>query len=230
MNYVWEAVLQAKKENKNQDELCFVEADNPSPYMELSVTDLNANALDGEWIEVNPLYRLGGVFGELFDRNISGMRQAREIFFDVCIHYIAQMDLREGLSREDYYYEMIRNDIDNGAYGEDIRNNFRLFGKEEQEIILRFYLYLLKTGNYMEIFKQIVVRLYPNAYVYENNETNNELFVYLGVRENEEEKKRAVLLQNMFLPLKETSYFFFEHHFGIMGVDETMMMDEILLF
>ena len=230
MNYVWEAVLQAKKENKKLDDLCFVEADNPSPYMELSVTDLNVKSLDSEQIEVNPLYRSGNIFGQLFDRNIDGMWQTREIFFDVCIHYIAQTDLRDGLSREDYYYEMARKDIDKGVYGEDIRNHFQLFEIGEQSIILRFYLQLLRSGSYIEVFKQAVTMLYPNAYVYENNEINSELLVYLGVRENEEERKKAVFLKNMFLPLQVTVDFFYQHHFGIIGVDETMMMDQILLF
>lgn len=41
MNYAWEAVLQAEKNNIDRNALHFVEAYNPSPYMEVSVIDLN---------------------------------------------------------------------------------------------------------------------------------------------------------------------------------------------
>lgn len=230
MNYVWEGVLEAEKEGKDREGLRFVEAVNPSPYMELSMTDINLKAPEQKTIEVNPLYRLKPVFGQLFDRNIIGMRKLRDIFFDVCVHYIVQLDLREGLSREDYYYEMIRGDILNGSYGRKAREGFLLFGKEGQKTVSRFYLQLLTTGNYKEIFKRAVVKLYPVAIVYEENERAGELLVYLGVKETEEERGRAVFLQEMFLPMQETVYFFYEHHFGIIGVDETMELDEMVLF
>lgn len=230
MNYVWEGVLEAEKEGKDREELRFVEAVNPSPYMELSMTDINLKAPEQKTIEVNPLYRLKPVFGQLFDRNITGMRKLRDIFFDVCVHYVVQLDLREGLSREDYFNEMIRGDILNGSYGRKAREGFLLFGKEGQKTVSRFYLQLLTTGNYKETFKRAVVKLYPRAIVYEENERDKELLVYLGVKETEEERGRAGFLQEMFLPMQETVYFFYENHFGIIGVDETMELDEMVLF
>ncbi len=230
MNYVWEGVLEAEKEGIDRGELRFVEAVNPSPYMELSMTDINLKAPEQKTIEVNPLYRLKPVFGQLFDRNITGMRKLRDIFFDVCVHYVVQLDLREGLSREDYYYEIIRGDILNGCYGRRAGEGFLLFGKEGQKTVSRFYLQLLKTGNYKETFKRAVVKLYPGAIVYEENERDKELLVYLGVKETEEERGRAGFLQEMFLPMQEKVYFFYENHFGIIGVDETMELDEMVLF
>lgn len=230
MNYIWETVLQAEKNNKRRDELHFVDAVNPSPYMEVSFVDLNLKTPEEEIIEVNPLYRLQDVFGKLFDKNIEGMLQTRELFFDVCLHYIAQLDLREGISKEDYYYEALKQDIEQGRYGIYTKEDFQLFEKKEQKIVLRFYLQLLKTRNYQEIFKKVIVALYPCAYVYESNETDDELLVYLGVTKTEEEERRVTFLKDMFLPLREMVYFFYEHHFGIIGVDETMMIDEMVLF
>ena len=34
----------------------------------------------------------------------------------------------------------------------------------------------------------------------------------------------------MFLPVQETVHFFYENHFGIIGVDETMVVDEMVIF
>ena len=230
MNYAWEVVLQVEKENQNRDTLQFVEASEPSPYIEVSMTDLNMDTLEENKVEINPLYRFEDVFGKLFDKNIEEMRQTREIFFDVCMHYIVQLDLREGLSREDFYCELIANDLEQGKYGALAKRRFSLFTKSEQKLILQSYLQLLKTGNYLEEFRKVVTRLYPRTIIYENNEAVQELLVYLGIKETEKDCEKAAFFVEMFLPIQETVYFFYEHHFGIIDVDETMIMDEMVLF
>lgn len=230
MNYAWEAVLQAEKHNRERDDLRFVEASNPSPYIEVSVMDLNQESPEEDRVEINPLYRLEDAFGALFDRNITGMEQTRELFFDVCMHYIVQLDLREGLSKEDYYCKLIEDDIRQGKYGALAGQRFSLFDKAEQKVILRSYLQLLRTGNYLEEFRKAIIRLYAHAFIYENNESAYELLVYLGVKETGQERNRAAFLRDMFLPMQETVHWFYEHHFGIIGVDETMMADEMVIF
>lgn len=80
MNHAWEAVLLAEHNNRDRDSLRFVEADGASPYIEVSVTDLNAGEPEGDRVEINPLYRLGDVFGRLFDRNTDQMAQTRALF------------------------------------------------------------------------------------------------------------------------------------------------------
>lgn len=230
MNLAWEVVLQAEKNNIDRDALHFVEACDPSPYMEVSVTDLNQESPEDDRIEINPIYRLQDVFGRLFDKNVKGLEQTRALFFDVCMHYVVQLDLRAGLSEEDYYCKLVEDDIRNNRYGTSAKEGFSRFDKAEQKTILLSYLQLLKTGNYLEEFRKVLIRLYPHAYIYENNETVYELLVYLGVTESEQERARAAFLREMFLPIQETVHWFYENHFGIIGVDETMTMDEMVIF
>lgn len=230
MNYAWEAVLQAEKHGMDRDSLRFTEATNPSPYIEVSVVDLNQESPEEERVEVNPLYRLGDVFGKLFDRNIDGYEQLKKVFFDVCMHQIVQVDLREGLSKEDFYCRLFMNDIEEGKYGGQARERFSLFVKAEKKNIARVYLQLLKTGNYLEEFRRVMLRLYPQVFIYENNEIAYELLVYLGVEESERERERTAFLREMFLPMQETVHWFYGHHFGIIGVDETMLVDEAVIF
>jgi len=75
-----------------------------------------------------------------------------------------------------------------------------------------------------------MVRLYPRVFIYENNEKQYELLVYLGKEETEKERERAEFLKEMFLPVQEKVYFFYENHFGIIGVDETMVIGEMVVF
>lgn len=230
MNYAWEAVLQAEKEKRERDRLRFTQADVPSPYIEVSVTDLNIQCPEEDVIEVNPLYRFAHVFGKIFDKNIKGMEQTRALFFDVCMHYIVQLDLREGISKEYYYAKHIYEDIERGMYGEKWKKKFKLFHDWEQNILVYAYLKLLKTGDERGEFRKTVTTLYPNAHLYENNETGWELLVYLGVKDTKEERERAMFLREMFLSIKEQVHYFYEHHFGILDVEETMVMDEMVLF
>lgn len=230
MNYAWEAVLQAERNGRERDGLRFVEASTPSPYIEVSVTDLNIMEPEGDIVEINPLYRFGDVFGRLFDRNTDEMTQTRALFFDVCMHYITQLDLREGLSKEDYYYRLLSEDLCLGRYGNRTKRRFALFGKQEQRLILRAYLRLLKTGNYQEEFRKAVTGIYAEAMVYEDNETAYELLVYLGTQDTQIQRERAAFLRELFLPVQETVHFFYENHFGIIDVDETMLVDEMVIF
>lgn len=230
MNYAWEVVLQAEKVHQSRDNLRFVEAKDPSPYIEVSLIDLNQETPEDNRIEINPLYRFEDVFGRLFDRNVEDMIRSREIFFDICLHYIVQLDLREGLSREDYYCSLLAGDIDKGIYGNQAKKRFRLFNRAEQKEVLRSYLQLLRTGNHLEEYRKVVTRIYPHSIIYENNEVMYELLVYLGVRETGEEREKAAFLVELFLPIQETVYIFYENHFGIIGVDETMAVDEMVVF
>lgn len=230
MNYAWEAVLQAEKHGRDRDSLRFVEASEPSPYIEVSVVDLNQESPEEDRVEINPLYRLGDVLGRLFDRNIEGYDDARDVFFDVCMHQIVRTDLREGLSKEDFYHSLLIRDIEEGLYGQAAQRRFALFRREERKHIARSCLQLLKTGNYLEEFRRVMLRLYPQVFIYENNETAYELLVYLGVEESEAERERTAFLREMFLPLQETVHWFYAHHFGIIGVDETMLVDEMVIF
>lgn len=230
MNYAWEAVLLAEENHRERDSLRFVEAVTPSPYIEVSVTDLNSKEPEEDCIEINPLYRFEDVFGKLFDKNNREIMQTKALFFDICMHYIVQLDLREGLSKEDYYYSLLAEDIRAGQYGKKTGEGFLLFDKQEQKQILRAYLRLLKTGNYLEEFRRAVIGLYPKALIYENNETAYELLVYLGTDDTETQHERALFLREMFLPVQETIHFFYANHFGIIDVEETMLVDEMVIF
>lgn len=158
------------------------------------------------------------------------MVQTRALFFDVCMHYITQLDLREGLSKEDYHHSLLSDDIRSGRYGRAAAERFALFSRQEQKRIVREYLRLLKTGNCQESFRKAVTGLYTDALVYENNETAYELLVYLGTADTDAQRERAAFLRDMFLPVQETVHFFYENHFGIIGVDETMGVDEMVIF
>ena len=66
MNYIWEALLKADKENISRRNIKFKKAEVCSPYMEMSLEDINMSLLPEEnSIEVNVYYRFYEIFKEL---------------------------------------------------------------------------------------------------------------------------------------------------------------------
>ncbi len=95
---------------------------------------------------------------------------------------------------------------------------------------LRLVLKLYRCGSSIYLFKEVMRHMYPDSLVYAGNEAAREVLVYVGVKENGEEQERLEFLRDMFLPVYYEVYLFWDHHFGIMDVDETMEMDEMVLF
>ncbi len=72
--------------------------------------------------------------------------------------------------------------------------------------------------------------IYAEAMVYEDNETAYELLVYLGTQDTQIQRERAVFCGSCFCQFRETVHFFYENHFGIIDVEETMVVDEMVIF
>ena len=73
-------------------------------------------------------------------------------------------------------------------------------------------------------------QIYPEALVYAINEDKRQMLVYVGQKETREERERLEFLEGMFLSLYYEFYLFWEYHFGIFDVEETMVMGEMVLF
>ncbi|ETO99348.1 hypothetical protein HMPREF1495_0737 [Lachnoanaerobaculum sp. MSX33] len=96
MNCIWEIVLKAQRSGYNLDNLRFINSGSPSLYTESTFEFLNANMIEDNVVEVNPLYRFSNELGDIFLPDIVGYENIRELFLDVMMHYIAVWDLRSG--------------------------------------------------------------------------------------------------------------------------------------
>lgn len=229
MNYVWEALLAAETDEIKQDEIRFLPAANASPYVEVSFADLNTTSLENARIEVNPLYRFSNIFSELFAPDIREYSSTRSAFLDAVMHYVAETDLLSGMHKQEFYYWFVLDEMQKGMFGEKAAEAFGLFRAEEQRLIITSLLGLYRSAHYKEIFKSLVKQLYENTIIYEGRDRAETIFFYVGRRETDLERKRVQFLTDTFLPLNEEIEIFYDKHFGIMDVEETMGLDRILL-
>lgn len=230
MNTAWEVVLQAKKQGVDPQALKFSPNCSSGPYRETGFTDLNIRELADTAVEINPLYRFTHIFAELLDVNLEELPKARELLFDVFLHYQTQLDLRSGLTKSEYYIRAVLKDLLAGVYGEAAAKVIRLFTNGQVKSILHGMLTLYRCGGSIALFQQMMRAVYPKAVVYRNADVFRELLIYIPMLKRETEQEKLHFLVSMFLDINYTAYSFWGHHFGIIGLDETLEYDKMILF
>lgn len=229
MNYVWEILLAAENEKIEKEEIRFLPAVNASPYVEVSFADINTASLEEVHIDVNPLYRFSNIFSEMLAPDIQEYRSTRHIFLDAVMHYIAETDLLSGMHKQEFYFWFTLEEMQKGCFGEKSAKAFELFDAVEQRKIITSLLGLYQSAHYKELFIGLVKQLYENAIIYEGRDRAEAIYFYVGRKETDAEKKRVQFLIDTFLPLNEKVEIFYDKHFGIIDVEETMGLDRILL-
>ena len=230
MNYIWEAALAADRVQIAREQITYKPVQNGSPYAEVVLENLNSRELENAEVEVNPLYRFAGEFSTLFDVNIKGCEQTREMLFDIVMHYMVQADLRQGLSKQEYALRFFLKDMLNGVCGAQASHAIKKIPAEKLRILLQMIKKLYHCGSSIYLFREVMRHIYPDSLIYASNETDRQMLVYVGAKETDEERERLEFLQDMFLPIDFQVFLFWEHHFGIIDVDETMRLDERVLF
>lgn len=229
MNYIWEIVLSAKKNGIEEEQLQYQQAREYSPYMEVSFYDLNIASVDHNRIEVNPFYRFHDIFDRLLNLNNTDYEKTKDIFLDVVLHYLAHTDLRMGLSKQEYYLRLLLKEFREEGFGAGAARAIHLFTAHDRKRILLALLNVIRSGNGQAVFRELFGKIYRNSIIYGTNDRANELLIYVGKRDTEDERERVKFLLDTFLPVGMKTDIFYMEHFGILDEEETMMSDEILL-
>lgn len=230
MNYLWEVALKADSIKVPREEVRYKPALSCSPYIEAAFENLNEEKPGNSIVEANPLFRFTSIFARMLDINVTHYQQMRELFFDVVMQYMIQIDLREGLSKGEYYLRFFIKDLLTNTYGRDCADALLNFTHIELRKLLVCMRILFCNGSSVALFRRSMRAVYPSSLVYSNNEVYRELLIYIGKQETAQEQKKIRFLLNVFLPINYRTHLFWEHHFGIIDVDVTMELDEMVLF
>lgn len=163
MNYAWEAVLAADASGVLREELRFVPACGSSPYTEIVQENINGQEIENPEIKLNPLHRFAREFSAMFDANLEGFEKTREIFFDSFMHYMVQMDLRQGMSKQEYAMDGLLRDLAEGVCGSwaaDEVRQFRQLGKDKLNSILRLVVKLYQCGSREKIILLLIIKVF----------------------------------------------------------------------
>jgi hypothetical protein len=231
MNYLWEVALNTRNVGLGKNRIRFKHSSFGSAYMELSLECLNQeNISDIQEIEVNTYYRFYKIFKDMFKPELKEFFKLRENLTNLMLHMLADNDVRKGMTKEAYNKKMLLANIKEGYFGEKVRIACFLFNKEQQEKLLYCWLKSYRVGDSLLIFIDMIHKLIDNSIVYHSNESPNEILIYTGEQKTGELKQKLWLLSEIFLGLRYQVEVFYEYHFGIMGIEDTMLIDEIAMY
>lgn len=230
MNYLWEILLQAKAQGIEKKDIRFLQARSYSPYIELAEECLNIKSLEEPcYVELNPNYRFQKVFQELFHPEVTDYPALRRGLFQLLVHQIGENDIRAGMTREEYYKKLLGRAFADGDYGADKKEAYLLFQGEAREILLEGLLTLYREGDSIELFRRVMTALIPRCIVYASNDMPYEILIYVGGRKTEELEKKVQFVIEQFLNIRYQPELYYEYHFGIIGMEDTMQVGEIAI-
>ena len=231
MRELWEIVLEAKKEQIPLKNLRFVHEGKGSAYMELSLPFMNQEELQGEKvIGVNTYCRFYSIFKHMYQPDQKEFPYLRNSLTNLILHLLAENDARRGMTKEEYYKKLLIRDIQSGVFGKEAIQVFAHMEKEEQDKLMSGWLRSYRTGSSLAIFIDMVHSLIDNSIVYHNNDFPEELLVYTSSKTTDELEQRLQFLIELFLDIQYRVEIYYEYHFGIIGMEDTMQIDEIALY
>lgn len=125
----------SRKNGIREADLRYEVAEVRSPYLEVSFCDLNTQTVEQTVVEVNPFYRFFDIFSGVLDINQKEYKKTKEIFVDAVFHYLALTDLRMGMSRKDYYFKFLVEELESGQFGRKAKAAIQLFSSYEKNIL-----------------------------------------------------------------------------------------------
>ena len=238
MKYLWE-IMQYEKTNNTHKTLCLRE-NLCSAYEVNTSTQLETD------LEINIFWRLADIFdrylrnkeeiiSEYYSENADEIENSKQyieeniepIFKqieDYLLHMIGNIDLLSEIS----YTAIVKNKILQEFLTED---ELELFTPEEKDRIATYYIKMKKTGNNIVVFLDILRRFFPKSYVYIHKPTGQVvIYAYCPKNELREWQRKMNVLLELFLDIFYVPYRFWIYHFGVIGVDQTMQINNLLIF
>lgn len=230
MNFLWDIVLRAQSCGKKEEDLFFLQAQEYSPFYEQSFSSINEDSVEDNEIELNLLYRFADIFQEALAENGEGLQEFKKYFIDTVLHILLYTDLRHGLSIREIYIRRLTEELLDGSFWEAGAKEFQLIPPLKQKRLATLVLSQMQTGSSLLIFRRSVLILFPDAILYQVKEDRKKLLLYLMDKPEDYKKRLIQFVQDMFLPLSYNIRIFWEYHFGIIGVEGTMGIDELAIY
>jgi len=137
--YIWKVIQDIRNNSQKIENIKFlIPKEKISSYMELNDGKLNAIEIDKNEIEVNPYVRFNSIFNSLNDYLIEEEEILEKAINNIMFHLLAEVDLQEGIN---YKYIILKKYIElmeNGYFGEFVKNNIKYFSKTEKMKIARY--------------------------------------------------------------------------------------------
>lgn len=230
LNFLWDIALRAQQQGKKEEELFFRQAEEYSPFYEQAFSCLNETKVDSTEIELNLLLRFADIFQSILTEEGDVYPQFRTYFIDAVLHMILYTDLHHGVTRREIYIRKLMEELESGIYWRRAAEEFAVIPFEKRNRIATLLLSQMQTGASVMNFRRALLVLFPDAVLYQIKADRKKLLLYLKEDRRKNDERMLLFIQDMFLPVSYHLRVFWKYHFGIIGVDETMKIDEIAIY
>ena len=163
--------------------------------------------------------------------NISVLKKFKKNIENNAINYLQELDFVSGTTVIDVICEKISEDIKKGILGISLKKYFLLLNSEEQQYIaLLIYNEKINNVNCMKNFRLGIKYFFLDSLIYRQKSEKNKIIVYINKPKNKENVAKIKTLELLFLEFGMELKVFWENHFGVVNVDETVKIDEIAVF
>ena len=163
--------------------------------------------------------------------NISVLRNFKKNIENNAINYLQELDFVSGTTVIDVICEKISEDIKKGVLGKNLKKYFFLLNSEEQEYVaLLIYNEKINNVNCMRNFRLGIKYFFIDSLIYRQKSEKNKILVYINKPKNGSNIAKIKTLELLFLELGMELKVFWQNHFGVVNVDETVKIDEIAVF
>ena len=230
MNFIWDIVLNAKQNGSSEENLFFRPAKDRSPWYEQAFPILNETKAEGPEIEYNPLYRFDSMFHDLLREDFTDLPTVQTYLFDAVSHYLVYTDLHHGLTKREFYVRCLMREMEGGGFGASIAAHLQAVNPEKRERLAALALVQIQVGSSLLLFRKATVLLFPDALLYQERYDTKQLLLFVAHKKDERMEHYIHLIEDLFLPISHRLRVFWEHHFGVIGVDITMHADNMEIY
>ena len=117
---------------------------------------LNEDTVTGPVVEINSLYRFSEIFQDLL-HNMGDSEYLRHLF-DAAVHILAAQETLSGLSKRDFYVQMLKRELEGGGFSASIAQALQLLSEEQKRgvaslLLAQYETCLLYTSSYLQFYK-----------------------------------------------------------------------------
>ncbi|MFI3211153.1 MAG: hypothetical protein R3Y64_08940 [Peptostreptococcaceae bacterium] len=178
-----------------------------SPYLEVThKSTINE-------VYVNTLLRFGNIFNEQeFFKYNKGID-------NTILHFLAQLDFYKSIYSKDIKINIVKEKIQNGVYGKNLKYRFNNISMDIQEIIIDYIILDDKNNQKKFIFKDILKDIFTYSSIFYLKD-EEKFVIFLDYDKNEENENIFLVIKELFLDIFYNTYVTWKNPVAIIGIYE----------
>lgn len=217
------------EQEKQRETLIFRKAEEYSAYMELALDCVNQKEFyEYDVVEINPYFRYHEIFKEFFTND--EYKELKQNLLDILVHINFETERLSGMTKKSFYRIFMAKACQRGELGAVVAQKWDALTTVEEQIVTNALVESYITGDVLGICKRTIHDFFSKGNVYFHHYQKEEILVYTAVIKNNIRVKKLELLIELFLPFQYDIQVYWKNHFGIIDVDETMLLDQVELY